>query len=45
MREDMTLSDFLKKLSECSGDEALEIISQFQSGGLSVEGIGAEDFD
>lgn len=42
---DMTLRAFLELLSNCSGDEALAIVSSFQSGALTVEGISAEDFD
>lgn len=45
MQDNMTLNEFLEKLSNCTGDEAIELISNFQSGGLTVEGIGAEDFD
>jgi len=45
MGENMTLIEFLEKLSNCSGDDALEIISRFQSGALTIEGIGADDFD
>jgi len=45
MREDMTLKEFLKRLSNCSGDEALELISRFQSGGFTVEGLGVEDYE
>lgn len=45
MPENMTLNDFLKFISTCSGDEAIEIISNFQSGGLLIENIGVEDFD
>ena len=43
--KDMTLQEFLKILSECSGDEALDLVNRFQCGSLTVEGIGAEDFD
>ncbi len=45
MPDNMTLSEFLKFISACSGDEAIEIISNFQNGGLLIENIGAEDFD
>lgn len=45
MNENMTLNEFLKLLSKCSGDDAIEVISRFQAGALTVEGIGAEDFD
>jgi hypothetical protein len=45
MSDNMTLNEFLEKLSGCNGDEAIGLVSKFQSGGLTVEGIGAEDFD
>jgi hypothetical protein len=45
MNENMTLNEFLKIISNCSGDEALEIFSKFQSGGLTIENIGVKDFD
>lgn len=45
MGENYSLNEFLAMLAECSGDEAIEIISRFQSGSLTVENIGAEDFD
>lgn len=45
MREDINLLEFLKILSACSGDEAIEIVSKFQSGAITISGIGAEDFD
>jgi len=45
MPDNMTLSEFLKFISTCSGDEALELISNFQGGGLLIENIGAEDFE
>jgi hypothetical protein len=43
--QDITFYEFLKKLSVCSGDEAIELISKFQSGALIIGGIGIEDFD
>lgn len=45
MPDNMTLSEFLKFISDCSGDEAIGIISKFQSGGLLIENLGVEDFD
>ena len=45
MSENFTLIDFLKRISECSGDEAIDIISKFQNGTLSVEDIFAEDLE
>ena len=42
---DMTLQAFLELLSSCSGDEAIAIVSSFQSGSLTVEGIGVEDLE
>jgi len=43
--KDMTLMEFLRFLSKCSGDEAIEIISKFQSGAITVAGISADEFD
>ena len=45
MPDNMTLNEFLKFISTCSGDEAIDIISNFQSGGLTIENLGAEDFE
>lgn len=45
MPDNMTLSEFLKFISDCDGGEAIEIISKFQSGGLLIENLGAEDFE
>ena len=45
MGENLTLIEFLKALSDCSGDEAIDLISLFQSNGLSVEGIFADDLE
>ena len=41
----MTLNEFLKALSNCTGDEGIDLITKFQNGALYVEGIGVEDFD
>jgi len=43
MIEQITLKEFLKFLSDCSGDEAIEKISQFLSCGLMIEGLTIED--
>ena len=43
--KNMTLNDFLRALATATGDEAIELVSMFQSGGLTVEGIGVEDFE
>ena len=45
MTNNMTLMEFLRFLSDCNGDEAMEIISKFQSGSLTVAGVGVEDFE
>ena len=45
MSDNMTLNEFLEFISDCSGDEALDIITKFQSGALTVENLGAEDFE
>jgi len=45
MSEDLSLREFLEVLSNCSGDEAVDIISKYQSGAITVEGISADDFD
>lgn len=41
----MTLMEFLRFLSSCNGDEAIEIISKFQSGAITVAGVSADEFD
>ena len=45
MSKNMTLREFLRFLSNCSGDDAIEIISKFQSGELTVAGISADEFN
>lgn len=40
---DYSLMRFLEELAECSGDEAMELISKFQSGLITVEGISSEE--
>ena len=40
---DFSLMRFLAELAECSGDEAIDLISNFQSGSITVEGISAEE--
>lgn len=42
---DMSLVEFLRLLATASGDECIEIVSRFQSGALTVEGIAAEELD
>jgi len=42
MGENMSLKEFLTLLSDCSGDEAIELVSRFQSGALLIESISAE---
>lgn len=43
--KNMTLEEFLRLLATASGDECLELVSSFQSGGITVEGISAEELD
>lgn len=43
--KDFTLNDFLKILAIADGDTAIELVSKFQTGAISVEGVAAEDFD
>ncbi len=45
MSKDIKLREFLAKLAICSGDEAIAIISDFQSGALSIEGIHAHEVE
>lgn len=45
MGENMTLNELLEFMTSCSGDEAIDLVSKFQSGGLTIEHLGAEDFD
>lgn len=39
----MTLKEFLAALATASGDECIDLISDFQSGALTVEGISADE--
>jgi hypothetical protein len=39
MGPNMTLTELLEFLSHCTGDEALELIGEFQSGTMSIEGV------
>ena len=43
MMSDFSLMRFLAELAECSGDEAIDLISKFQSGAITVEGISADE--
>jgi len=45
MGENLTLIEFLKKLATCDGNEAIDLVSKFQSGGLTIENINVEDLD
>lgn len=45
MPKNMTLMQFLRFLSNCSGDDAIEIISKFQSGAITVAGVSADELD
>ena len=44
MSENMTLNEFLEFIANCDGDEAIDIVTKFQSGGLTIEHLAAEDF-
>ena len=43
MIKNFTLLDFLKYISDCNGDEALEIITKFQLGAISIENINVRE--
>lgn len=43
MITEMTLTEFLEVLSNCSGDVALELVSQFQTGSLEIAGLTVDD--
>lgn len=45
MVKNYTLDEFLKKLATADGGEALELISDFQSGAVSVENKYAEEYE
>jgi hypothetical protein len=45
MDDNMTLNEFLEFLANCSGDEAIDIITKFQCGSLTIENLGVEDFE
>jgi len=45
MQENIRLIDFLRKISKCNGDEAIELVSKFQNSELTIEGLGVYDFD
>lgn len=42
---DYSIEEFLEKLATCDGDEALHLVSRFQSGAYKVEGFSVEDFE
>jgi len=42
---DMTLRDFLSRLANAYGDEVIDIVGDFQSGGLTVENISVDDVE
>ena len=41
----MTLKQFLAALATAYGDECIDLISDFQSGILTVEGISADEVE
>jgi len=43
MSDDISLIELLKLLAGCTGDEAIDIVSKFQSGALSIEGIDVDE--
>lgn len=43
--KNMALEEFLRLLATASGDECLELVSRFQSGSITVEGIAVEELD
>ena len=43
MTENISLMDLLKLLAGCTGDQAIDIVSKFQSGALTVEGIDVDE--
>lgn len=45
MDKNISLNELLEFMSNCSGDEALDLINRFQQGALTIENIGVEDFE
>lgn len=43
MYKEMTIMQFLANLAVASGDEAIDLVSEWQSGGLIVGGISLDD--
>jgi hypothetical protein len=43
MYKEMTIMQFLAKLANASGDEALDLVGEWQCGGLVVGGISLDD--
>jgi len=43
MIPDMTITKFLTILAECSGDEAIDLISKFQACAFYVDGVSADE--
>jgi hypothetical protein len=40
---EMTLTEFLEVIAQCTGDVALDLVNQFQSGSLEIAGMTVED--
>ena len=45
MTKDYSLIEFLEYIAKCNGDEALNIITKFQCGAISIEDISIDDLD
>lgn len=43
MYKEMTIMQFLAKLATASGDETLDLIGEWQCGGLIIGGISLDD--
>lgn len=43
MTKNTTLIEFLLFLSNCSGDDAIDLINKFQSGEISIAGFSVND--
>jgi len=44
MENNMTLNEFLEFISDCSGNEAIDIVVKFQMGDITIEYLSADDF-